>query len=217
MSSRAIIAGGSVVSFVDSIADQDQSDILNSIGYAQLMADRYCDRVKQLADWFEVFTNVLMDVGWEVDEEIMDADVVVQGAYDSLEEAALLNLQGLKQASLKKGIRESIEALRLDSIAQQIFEGHSRSGNIAYYQFVPCEPRKELGNYIYVSGLRVTSRRNVKNILFNGRVLRETDVLDTQLIWAGFYLKREHYDSHRANTVKELASVRENFFRKLKH
>ena len=217
MSSRSIIAGGSVVSFVDGIAAEDQSDIMNSIGYAQLMADRHCDRRKQLADWFEVFTDVLMDVGWEVDEEVMDADVPVQSAYDSLEEAALLNLQGLKQASLRKVVRDSIEALRLDSIAQEIFEGRSRSGRIAYYQFVPCESRKESGNYIYVSGLRVSSRFNVKNILFNGRTLRETDVLDTQLIWAGFYLKREHYDSHRANTVKELASVRENFFRKLKH
>lgn len=216
MSSRAIITGASVVSFVDGIAAQDQSDIMNSIGYAQLMADRYCDRVQQLADWFEVFTNVLMDVGWEEDEEILNADVVTQEVYDSLEEAALLNLQGLKQRALKKGIRESIEALRLDAIAQQIFEGHSRSGHIAYYQFVPCESRKESGNYIYVSGLRVTSRRNVKNILFNGRVLRETDILDTQLIWAGFYLKRERYDRHRANTLKQLANVREGFFRMLK-
>lgn len=216
MSSRALLAGSSVVAFVPGVEPQDQIDIMNSLALAQLSADKRFNRVHQVKGWFEAFVNTLVDVGWQPDDEMLEAEIPHKVVFSDLEEAALHNLQGVKQASLRTVIKASIEALRLNSVAQDIFERRSRSGAVAYYQFVPCESR-QAGNYIYVSGMQVTSRRDVKNILFDGRVIRKTDVLDVGLGWSAFYLVSKDYDRHRDDVLKQLAGLQENFFRLLSH
>ena len=217
MSNRAVIAGSSVVSFVPGVEAQDQTDIMNSIALAQLTADKRFHRVQQMQAWFEAFVNTLVEVGWAPDDEMLDATVPHKRVYDDLEEAALHNLQGIKHASLRRSVKASIEVLRLNTVAQDIFESRSRSGAVAYYQFVPCEFRQALGNYIYVSGMHITSRRDVKNILFDGRTIRKTDVLDVGLGWSAFYLVRKDYDRYRDDVLKQLAGLQDNFFRLLSH
>lgn len=217
MSSQAVIAGSSVVSFVPGVEAQDQKDIINSLALAQLSADKRFNRVNQMQAWFEVFISKLVEIGWVPDEEMLGVEVPHKQVYFDLEEAALHNLQGIKQASLRKVVKASIESLRLDTVAQDIFETRSRSGAVAYYQFVPCESRQALGNYIYVSGMQVTSRRDVRNILFDGRIIRKTDVLDVGLGWSAFYLDRKDYDRYRDGVLKQLSGLQDSFFKLLSH
>lgn len=217
MSSQAVMAGSSVVSFVPGVEPQDQIDIMNSLALAQLSADKRFNRAHQVKGWFGAFVNTLAKTGWIPDDEILDAEVPHKQVYSDLEEAALLNLQGIKQASLRKVVKASIESLRLDTVAQDLFETRSRNGAVAYYQFAPCESRQASGNYIYLSGMQVTTRRDVRNILFDGRTIRKTDVLDVGLGWSAFYLVRKDYDRYRDDVLKQLAGLQDNFFRLLSH
>ncbi|KQB55356.1 hypothetical protein AQS70_18875 [Pseudomonas endophytica] len=217
MSNRTLIAGNSLVSFAPGLEARDQEDIANSIALAELCADKRFNRFRQIKDWYEAFLDKLIDVGWEMDHELLDAEIPEKKVFFDLEEAVLHHLQGIKQASLRKVLKESIEALRLDSVAQNIFETRNREGTFAYYQFVPCETRHELGSYIYLTAMQVTTRLDVENILFEGRTIRKTDALDVGIGWSAFYLDRKDYDRFRDDVLSQLEDLRADFFRLLRH
>ncbi|MFP3516043.1 hypothetical protein SB766_07570 [Pseudomonas sp. SIMBA_077] len=217
MSNRTIIAGNSLVSFAPGIEARDQEDIANSIALAELCANKQFNRLHQIQDWYEAFLDKLIEVGWEMDHELLDAEIPEKNVFFDLEEAALHHLQGIKQASLRKVLKASIEALRLDSVAQNIFETRNRAGKLAYYQFVPCETRHELGSYIFLTAMQVTTRLDVENILFEGRTVRKTDALDLGIGWSAFYLDRKDYDRFRDDVLSQLADLQADFFRLLRH
>lgn len=70
MSNRVVMVGGSLLSFVDGFSPQEQQDIMNSLALAQYSADKSLKNDKLLVDWFDLFTESLMAVGWEVDEDM---------------------------------------------------------------------------------------------------------------------------------------------------
>ena len=188
MSSNIVMVGGSLLSFVDGFSFQERQDIMNSLALAQYSADKHLESDALLVDWFDLFSESLMAVGWEVDED-MRSEWPDTGVFYSLEEAVLDGLKYVNQASLRAALQHSIEMLKLDKVSQDIFESRNRNGSMAHYQFVPCEHRKALGSYMFVSGMKVKSRVNLDNIFINGKKINTYYSLYVQTACSGFYLK----------------------------
>ncbi|MBS5838856.1 MULTISPECIES: hypothetical protein [Pseudomonas] len=215
MSSNIVMVGGSLLSFVDGFSFQERQDIMNSLALAQYSADKSLKNDKLLVDWFDLFTESLMAVGWEVDED-MRSGWAETGIFYSLEEAVLDGLKHVNQASLRASLQHSIEMLKLDKVSQDIFESRNRNGAMAHYQFVPCEHRKALGSYMFVSGMKVKSRVNLDNIFFDGKKIKADDALDVQTACSGFYLKTENYNPHRDVVLQKMSEIGDDFFKNLK-
>ena len=216
MSNRVVMVGGSLLSFVDGFSAQEQQDIMDSLALAQYSADKNVKPNSPLTDWFDLFCDSLLDVGWEVDEDVLP-HAPKAGIFYSLEEAVLDDLKHVKQASLRAALKHSIEMLRLDKASQEIFESRNRKNSMAHYQFVPCEPRNELGSFIFISGMRVTTRLELDNIFFNNEKIQTDAALDVQTASGGFYLKTEDYDPYRETVLQKLSEIGDDFFRNLKH
>lgn len=216
MSNRVVMVGGSLLSFVDGFSPREQQDIMDSLALAQYSADKNVNPDSTLADWFDFFCESLFDVGWLFDAEGMSL-VPREGVCFSLEEAALEGLKKVEQASLYAALKHSIEALKLDEASQEMFESRNRKHLMSHYQFVPCEPRNEFGSYMFVSGMRVTTRFELDNIFFNNKKIKTDAALDVQTASAGFYLKTEDYDPYRETVLQKLSEIGDDFFRNLKH
>lgn len=217
MSNRVVMVGGSLLSFVDGFSPREQQDIMDSLALAQYSADKNVKPDSPLTDWFDFFCDSLLDVGWEVDEEVLSLGPKKEDVFFSLEEAVLEDLKNVKQASLRAALKHSIEMLRLDEASQEMFESRNRKHLMTHYQFVPCEPRNELGSYMFVSGMRVTTHFELDNIFFNNKKIKTDAALDVQTASGGFYLKTEDYDPYRETVLQKLSEIGDDFFRNLKH
>ena len=217
MSNRVVMVGGSLLSFVDGFSPQEQQDIMDSLALAQYSADKNVKPNSPLTDWFDLFCDSLLDVGWEVDEEVLSLGPKKEGVFFSLEEAVLAGLTHVEQASLYAALKHSIEALKLDEASQEMFESRNRKHLMSHYQFVPCEPRNEFGSYMFVSGMRVTTHFELDNIFFNNKKIKTDAALDVQTASGGFYLKTEAYDPYRETVLQKLSEIGDDFFRNLKH
>lgn len=64
---RAYVAAASVVAFTDGIPQQQKEDLLNSTLLAQLAANKQHDRERQTLEWYQVYRDVLVKLGWQPD------------------------------------------------------------------------------------------------------------------------------------------------------
>ncbi|KAG8714879.1 hypothetical protein FRC09_017153 [Ceratobasidium sp. 395] len=62
----AAVVGGAVISFVDGVDEDIKADVLNTLLFAQLVADGQADRQKEPDQWYAVFRDVLETIGWVI-------------------------------------------------------------------------------------------------------------------------------------------------------
>ena len=62
---RCFVDRGTILTFLANVTDQQRQDALYSLLLAQLTADRNSSRTTQLHQWVDIFSQVLVSVGWE--------------------------------------------------------------------------------------------------------------------------------------------------------
>ena len=65
---QGFVDGGVLISFTGSISETHQSDVLNSLLFAQLAADNKYDRYQDAELWYKFFSSVLLKIGWVIGE-----------------------------------------------------------------------------------------------------------------------------------------------------
>lgn len=60
------VDGGSLVSFVHKVSEQQRKDVLYGCNLAQLAASAQYDRVEDSENWYKAYTEVMENIGWVV-------------------------------------------------------------------------------------------------------------------------------------------------------
>jgi hypothetical protein len=143
--SEGYVNAGSLVSFTEKLTGQNKEDVLNSALLSQLAANKKHNRQTEADKWYREYTNVLMKIGWVVqdftfseynsNQESFEISKVVVELLLSLvgdEEPLMIDVAKKTLAALKKSSSDTIK----------LFGSNSSSVKSGNFQIVPCTVSK---------------------------------------------------------------------------
>ncbi|CAB4015156.1 Hypothetical predicted protein [Paramuricea clavata] len=139
--SEGYVDAGGLVSFTEKLTGQNKADVLNSTLLAQLAASKKHDRQTESDKWYKEYTNVLMNVGWVVQDFTFTEYNSKQESFEISKVVVelLLSLVGDEEPLLVDATKKTLEALKNSSSdTLKLFGSNSSSGKSGNFQIVPC-------------------------------------------------------------------------------
>ncbi len=134
----AVVAGDSLLSFVAGLTRQAREDVLNSTLLMQLAANKRFDKARQREEWFGFYTEGLGKLGWTLSHNELIRFHPSQASF-SMNDVIIDIIEGVAGGSTFSPIaRRTLEALRKQPHALELFMNHSNSGNVGTFQILPC-------------------------------------------------------------------------------
>ncbi|MBP0624989.1 peptidoglycan recognition protein family protein [Cupriavidus consociatus] len=106
----ASIDGGSVISFVADLNQQDTSDVLYSVQIAQRGASGFFDRFSQTQLWYQKYIEILSNLGWASEQLAFSHYTQSQGDFQ-MDQAALAVIAAVAMQNQLAVLQQSIAAL----------------------------------------------------------------------------------------------------------
>lgn len=163
------VCGGSLVSFVANLKDQQKNDVLNSSLLAQLAANKKFDREKDTINWYRFYTQVMENVGWVI-QGFKFTNYQSSQASFSLSQVTLQILSGIIGVTNKKEIMNVVKAT-LDGLSKstegaRLFDSKSAFGNYGNFQIMPCQTDDSGQVTMALMGFYFEANRQVGNFFF---------------------------------------------------
>ncbi len=141
--SQAMVVGSEVVSFVKGVSVERRQDIVNCALLAQLAADsKVKDRAK-LIDWYDVYFDVLTNLGWVIQDKGFAAyEEEANGleAHEAILKVATVLLGATPTAlAIVTSTIEAMKSMDADNPWITIFDRESRSAEAARFQIALAE------------------------------------------------------------------------------
>ena len=134
----AVVAGDSLLSFVAGLTCQAREDVLNSTLLMQLAANKRFDKAIQREEWFNVYVDGLGKLGWTLSHNELLRFHPSQQSF-SMNDVIIDIIEGVAGGSTFSPIaRRTLESLRKQPHALELFMNHSNSGNVGTFQILPC-------------------------------------------------------------------------------
>ena len=164
----AAVNAGSILSFVDAVAADEQRDILYSVQLAQRAADKVYDRFAETKTWYGKYNEVLEAVGWTSEQYAFSAHKQEEGNL-RMDKAALAVIANIAVGNQLGAIEASIKALEKmadDQNAITLFD-HYASADLSGNFQIGAVQKSDKGSLSMALGafyFRTTARR--KKFLF---------------------------------------------------
>lgn len=161
------VAGGSLVSFVAGVPEQNQRDVLNSTLLAQLAADKRFGREANPGDWYRFYVDVLGKSGWGVQGFDFQAYTSKKPSFTADEvvlEIAAATLTGNELAVITATL-DALKKLPKEDGRLQLFDHSSRRERQGNFQIIVCN---ESDGDVAMKNMAFTfsSDENVTSVLF---------------------------------------------------
>ena len=133
------LLGGNLLATARGLSRQDKRDVNSSVRYAQWYASQERNREADPQGWFSLFSVVLWDMGWEIDETR-----VIEKTYRNFTgqiSQAYLNVLAGVNSQMVKVAKDMFEALRINSSALWSLSRESRRGR--EFAIAPAEYDKQ--------------------------------------------------------------------------
>ena len=206
------VDAGSLVCFSSEhvINEQQKKDVLNSIWFSQLAADKKYNRFTDPSDWYAFYREVASRIGWitqsfkpferyvSFPNKFQISDVVI----DIFSEVLKLD------EGEKKALKDTIESMKKSERALAIFESNSINGNRGNFQILACTVDKNEQVRIVVFGCYFQSSEVIGNYFFAGR---EKQDIVLQASAEVFVLNHDVYDQVREVVNQKLGNRVEVF------
>jgi len=138
---QGFVNAGSLVIFVGEISSQNREDVLNSMLFAQLSADKRYDRLSETDEWYKVFVKVLQIMGLVI-ENVQFEEYQKIGSTVKVSEAIMEILDDTLSESEKKIVEKTISSLETteNGSCWNVFDKKSSGlGKFKNFQIVPCK------------------------------------------------------------------------------
>jgi hypothetical protein len=156
--SNAAIIGNinSLVAFVPGMSEQERTDVLNVLLYAQLFASHSRDLEKDWHGWMHVYRNRLVARSFQR-KSIIAGNSEVLSSVDDVVQATFKVIGPSASGQLIDLVRRSFDAMGIKQIAKAFFDGDVESGQLGSFQIVPCEKTASGEVSVLLCGLHLSS------------------------------------------------------------
>ena len=138
---QSYVDAGALVSFTNRLSAQNKEDVLNGTLLAQLTADAYVDRTKNMEKWFKEYEEVLSLIGWGTQSFCFEYHKM-QGESFTISKAVLEIEKALLSPDEFDLVERTIDSLQSESnqpwwhVFSKESSGPSENGN---FQVCPCQ------------------------------------------------------------------------------
>ena len=204
------IDGGSLISFVQNVSAAQKTDILMSMLFAQLAANKAHNRFTEAENWYHKYTEVLTNLGWLVDQFVFIGKLNEQNRF-RMDAAALevikavASLRGLSM--LTEGLK-ALESLESDKKQFAIFDFNTSSEGLGNFQLGIAEVAENGAVSLSMGGFYFKSVDRQKRFLFFSWSSRKVN------FWAAaqsMTLNEELYSKLRETVAGRLATTAEYY------
>lgn len=163
--------GGALTAFTEKVDGQSKQDILDATLLAQLCADKKFDRERTMSQWYDVYKDVLKNLGFEIEqieiklhhseEETYTLDKIVTHSHNAVD--------GNTEA-LSATLRSLLDALhRMPTSDERIGMFHSLCGGTSSgnFQILPCELGPDGKVFFVLGAFFFRTLHKFENILFD--------------------------------------------------
>ncbi len=184
----AVVAGDSILSFVSGLDQQAREDVLNSTLLMQLAANRRFDKARQREEWFGFYAEGLGKLGWTVSHNELMRFHPSQQSF-SMNDVIIDIIEGVAGGNAFSPIaRRTLESLRKQPHALELFLNHSNNGNVGTFQILPCTQNSQGDVTMLMNCVQLIRNTTSNSILFihfqnnDVQIFRssQTAVLNTQ-------------------------------------
>jgi hypothetical protein len=166
---QAIVVGSSIVSFVNGVAPEHRSAIMNCSLLAQLAANRKVPDRAQTMEWYNAYFDILSQLGWVIQDRRFSRHVHAGDdfeAHKAILSVAATVLGGTLGALAV--VESTLDAMKemSDGVWVTIFQKQSQSANTARFQVTVAEPAAGSGVVISMMAFELDARNSLTQILF---------------------------------------------------
>lgn len=160
---NAAVNAGGILSFVDGVSPDEQSDILYSVQFAQRAANGAHDRFAEIRPWYAKYNEILEALGWVTEQDAFAAHAQAEGAF-RMDKAALGVIAGIASGNQLQAITASVTALQQlaeDDGAIAVFDRFASTDGSGNFQ-IGAVQRSENGSLSMAHGafyFRAVDRR----------------------------------------------------------
>ncbi|MVV51409.1 hypothetical protein EJA72_24670 [Pseudomonas sp. PB120] len=149
----AVVVGGCLLSFADTVQAQDRQDIQDCLLYAELAAnDKYPGLVSNKM-WFDYYQGRLLKAGFTLTAIIPTEPIRVSTVHQLLDISySTIGRVGSKR--MAQLVTQTYRALKLDAFAWDFFQGNIARGGAGILKCAPCERLGSGETVVCLYGLR---------------------------------------------------------------
>lgn len=167
---QAMIVGSDIVSFVKGVTPELREDIVNSSLLAQLAAKKQISDATRIYDWYNVYFDVLMNIGWVVQDRgfatYSEASENFE-AHEAIIQVAI-SLLGPNAAALAvvKATLDALKSMSANSPWITLFNRESQSANTARFQVTLAEEGDDEQLLVSLMAFGIEAKAKLTQVLF---------------------------------------------------
>jgi hypothetical protein len=170
----AAVAVGGIVAFVNGASAQNKQDVLNTFMFARLAASYEFDSKRQGDNWYSLFSQVMLDLGWVGFKSRYTRYAATEQRF-TMEQAGLKILAAAIAAASMPGsaalamltvAKDAVQALRENSEAARLFERQTKDHRDADFAMASCVQLAGNDLVMAMGSVHMKATTNVTNVLF---------------------------------------------------
>lgn len=194
----AVVVGGCLLSFADTVHPQDQQDIQDCLLYAELAAnDKYPGQVSKKL-WFDYYQGRLLKAGFTLTAIVPSGQIRVSTVHQLLNVSYTL-IGRVGSERLAQLMTETYRALKLDEFAWDFFRGNIARGGSGILKCAPCERLDSGETVVCLYGLRYSTHVSEQDFFWEFD--REVVIIPSGGVFA---FNREVFEGYRARVHEKI-------------
>jgi hypothetical protein len=168
------VVGGNLLAFADGLSRQNREDVMDSILFATLKANKYFNPETQTQDWYANFSQTCSSLGWTSTgwslaryRSSHRRFTMEQAAIEILGSAiAGATLPGPASAVMLKVAADTVSALKAQEKPLRLFDRQTKSHNGANFRIGACVESPDGGVNMAMGTVNFLTSANVTSVLF---------------------------------------------------
>lgn len=206
----AMVDGGSLVSFVEGINEEEMQDILYSVQIAQRGASGFFDRFTQTQAWYQKYIEILVNLGWTSEQLMFSHYDQSQGEF-RMDQAALAIIAAIATQNQLAVLQQSVAALSKVADTDgtiRLFDFHSVEQDSGNFQIGAVQRSLNGGLAMALGAFYFRSMDSRKHFLFFKWGEQSVN------FWAAaqrMTLNREFYAKRRSAVIAKLGTDADDY------
>lgn len=194
---------GSLVSFVEGLGAQNKADVQNSTLLAQLAANKKYDRMTDVINWFQFYTEVLQTVGWNV-PNVQNEKYTPTSSSFTLSSVIVDILQGVAnetELDLVQATTNALKSTSADSSPMKIWSGNGFRGSFGNFQILPVTQSPEGDVAMVLCAIQCKSDAGSCTSLWQSATSQQMEITRSA---ARYLLNNDVYSQVRDSIIQKL-------------